>query len=144
MMISWSKVKTNQNIRCTLLKQNKKNWVRAYLIYDFKQQFLEFKTVIQKKKKKELDYASLVYSKKKKKKNCFCNQSYMEENWKFSIQPTKLRHFFFLITSKLRNLTIMSFGGFMSKHVINSLLDTTLQGWQNPIQPVNPTRLTYL
>ena len=64
-MIGWSKVKTNQNIRCTLLKQNKKNWVRAYLIYDFKQQFLEFKTVIQKKKKKELDSASLVYSKKK-------------------------------------------------------------------------------
>ena len=140
MMISWSKVKTNYNIRCTLLKQNKKNQVRAYLIYDFKQQFLEFKTVIQKKE--ELDSASLVYS--KKKKNCFCNQSYTEENWKFSIQPTKLRHFFFLITTKLRNLRIMFFGGFMSKHVINSLLDTTLQGWQNPIQPVNPTRLIYL
>ena len=79
MMISWSKVKTNQNIRCTLLKQNKKNWVRAYLIFDFKQQFLEFKTVIQKKKKKKNWILLPQFTPKKKKKK---TASVISRTWK--------------------------------------------------------------
>ena len=65
MMIGWSKVKTNQYIHCTLLKQNKKNWVRAYLICDFKQQFLVFKIVIQTKKKKKNPLPQFTQKKKK-------------------------------------------------------------------------------